>query len=123
MLVPREVLVTMEDCIFCNIGSGNTPADKLYDDGVVFAIRDKYPKAPVHLLVIPHGHIGPLASADSQALETAAHCLSVAPQLARAAGVDSRGYRLVVNQGPDSGQEVPHFHLHILGGRRLGPMV
>ena len=63
-----------------------------------------------------------LDSSDAQRT-AAAHCLEVAPGIAAEAGVGKRGYRLVANQGADSGQEVPHFHLHILGGRAMGPMV
>ena len=115
--------MTSQDCIFCKIGRGDIPAEKLFDDGVVFAIRDIHPKAPVHILVIPHAHVGALSSETSEAVEAAARCLSAAPEVARPAGVDAEsGYRLVVNQGPESGQEVPHFHLHILAGRRLGAM-
>ena len=116
-----EVPVTA-DCIFCRIGKGEIPAEKLYDDGAVFAIRDINPKAPVHILVIPHVHVGALAAESGEALEAASRCLSVAPGLAKEAGVHEGGYRLVVNQGAHAGQEVPHFHLHILGGRALGPM-
>lgn len=114
--------VTTQDCIFCKIGRGEVPSEKLYDDGTVFAIRDIHPKAPVHILVIPHTHIGALAASDPGAIESAAACFRAAPQLARDAGVDKGGYRLIANQGADAGQEVPHFHLHILGGRKLGPM-
>ena len=110
------------NCIFCKIGSGEIPADKLFDDGRVFAIRDVNPKAPVHILVIPRAHIEALADAPSDAVADAARCVEAAPGVAREAGLDASGYRLVANQGADSGQEVPHFHLHILGGRALGPM-
>ena len=110
------------DCVFCKIGSGDIPAEKVYDDGAVFAINDIHPKAPVHVLVIPHAHVGALASEPVEGVNAAAQCLSTAPQIASKVGVDKGGYRLVVNQGADSGQEVPHFHLHILGGRKLGPM-
>lgn len=114
--------MTTQDCIFCKIGRGDIPSEKLYDDGTLFAIRDIAPKAPVHILVIPHAHVGPLASEAANAMEAAAGCLRVAPQIASDAGVDKGGYRLVANQGADAGQEVPHFHLHILGGRKLGAM-
>ena len=109
------------DCIFCKLGRGDVPADKLYDDGTVFAIRDVGPKAPLHVLVIPHAHVGALADSPELA-ESAARCMAAAPGIARDQGAADSGYRLVANQGPDSGQEVPHFHLHILGGRKLGAM-
>ena len=110
------------DCIFCKIAKGDISADKLFDDGTVFAIRDINPKAPIHVLVIPHEHVEALSTADPDLVAAAAHCLEAAPGIARELGVTDAGYRLVANQGPDSGQEVPHFHLHVLAGRRLGPM-
>lgn len=110
------------NCIFCKIGRGEIPAEKLFDDGRVFAIRDINPKAPVHILVIPYAHVEALADATPDDLAAAARCIEVAPAIAREAGLSASGYRLVANQGADSGQEVPHFHLHILGGRTLGPM-
>ena len=114
--------MTDPDCIFCRIAQGEIPAEKLFDDGAVFAIRDINPKAPTHVLVIPHEHVEALSDADAGLVAAAARCLEAAPGIARGLGVTDTGYRLVANQGPDSGQEVPHFHLHILAGRRLGPM-
>ena len=110
------------NCIFCKIAGGDIPADKLFDDGMVYAIRDINPKAPTHVLVIPHEHVEALSAADSGLVAVAVRCLEAAPGIARELGVTGDGYRLVANQGLDSGQEVPHFHLHILAGRRLGPM-
>ena len=110
------------NCIFCKIAQGDIPAEKIYDDGTVFAIRDINPKAPTHVLVIPYEHVEALSDADPALVAAAAHCLEAAPRIARELGLTETGYRLVANQGPDSGQEVPHFHLHILAGRRLGPM-
>jgi histidine triad (HIT) family protein len=112
--------VSTADCIFCRIGRGEIPAERLHDDGTVFAIRDINPKAPTHLLVIPHAHVGALSEESAEARAAAAACLAAAGPIAAAAGVGS--YRLVANQGADAGQEVPHFHLHILGGQRLGAM-
>ena len=110
------------NCIFCKIAQGDIPAERLFDDGTVFAIRDIAPKAPTHILVIPYEHVEALADAGPALVAAAAHCLEAAPGIARGLGVTDAGYRLVANQGPDSGQEVPHFHLHILAGCRLGPM-
>jgi histidine triad (HIT) family protein len=114
--------MTQQDCIFCKIGRGDIPAEKLFDDGTAFAINDLNPKAPTHILVIPHAHVEALTQASDDQRAAAAHCMAVAPQIAEAAGVATRGYRLIANQGPESGQEVPHFHLHILGGRAMGGM-
>ncbi len=110
------------DCIFCKIAAGTVPAEKRYDDGQVFAIADLSPIAPTHLLIIPHAHVDALAEADAAQLDAAMRCLAAVPEIARLAGVESRGYRLVVNQGEAAGQVVPHFHMHLLAGRQLGGM-
>lgn len=108
-----------QDCIFCKIGRGEVRSELLYRDNAVYAIRDIRPKAPVHLLVIPLAHVGLLAGEPEARLEAMGKLLAVAVQLAKQEGVDGTGYRLVVNQGPNSGQEVPHLHLHLLAGRPL----
>ena len=114
--------MTAQDCIFCDIAQGSVPAEKLYDDGKVFAIADLSPVAPTHLLIIPHAHVGTLADEDADVRDAAAHCLAVAPEVAKVAGVVDGGYRLVANQGVDAGQIVAHFHLHLLAGRPLGAL-
>ncbi len=111
-----------EECLFCKIGQGQLPAEFLYRDDTVFAIRDIYPKAPVHILIIPFAHVGLLADESPAQLQGLERLLTAAAAVARQLGVQENGYRLVINQGPDSGQEVPHLHLHLLAGHRLGPM-
>ncbi len=115
-------MASEQDCIFCRIRRGEIPSDKLFDDGMAFAINDINPVAPTHILVIPHAHVEALADASAEQAAAAAHCLAVAPAIAKQAGLAANGYRLAINQGADAGQEVAHLHLHILGGRRLGPM-
>lgn len=102
-------------CIFCRIASGSIPADKVLetDDAVVF--RDISPKAPVHLLAIPKRHAATLAEATS----LAGPLLDAIARSAKSAGVQETGYRVVLNQGADAGQEVEHIHFHVLGGRKL----
>jgi histidine triad (HIT) family protein len=112
--------MTTAECVFCKIGGGEMPSEMVFDDGVAFAIRDIAPAAPVHLLVIPFVHVEPQSGLTPEGTTALAHCWEVAPQVAAAAGLES--YRLVVNQGADAGQVVPHYHLHILGGGRLGGM-
>jgi histidine triad (HIT) family protein len=114
--------VSEQDCIFCKIGRGEIPSPKLFDDGQAFAISDINPKAPTHLLVIPYSHVEALAAASAEQLAAAAHCMAVAPRIAADAGLADDGYGLVVNQGSHSGQEVPHLHMHILGGKPLAGM-
>lgn len=109
----------MQDCIFCKIGSGAIPSAMLYKDDHCFVIRDIHPLAPTHLLVIPFQHS---ASLEQEAWATEpllGHLMAVAAQQARWVGVDASGYRLVVNQGPDSGQAITHVHVHVLGGKPL----
>ena len=111
-----------EECIFCRIGAGQVESDILYRDDSCFVIRDIAPKAPVHLLVIPSRHftfLADLAPADHSMLGA---MFEAASELAKREGVADSGYRLVVNQGQDSGQAVDHLHLHLLAGRRLADM-
>ncbi len=110
------------NCIFCDISQGKIPATKIFEDDTVFAILDIAPKAPEHILVIPHAHIEDLVFSSVREINAVMHCMKKAPQIANNRGLSHSGYRLVVNQGIDSGQEVPHFHLHILGGRKLQTM-
>ncbi len=111
-----------QECIFCRIGRGEVPAEFLYRDDSVFAIRDINPKAPVHLLVIPFSHVGILTADPQPKPETLGKLVAVAAQLAREHGVDTDGYRLIINQGPDAGQTFPHLHLHLLAGHRLSDL-
>jgi histidine triad (HIT) family protein len=106
-----------ETCLFCRIVSGEIPAKIVSrsDDAVVF--RDINPQAPTHVLVIPTKHVASLSEADSSVdLGT---LLRIAADTARAEGIDSTGYRVVINTGENGGQTVNHLHLHVLGGRRM----
>ncbi|MBI4202396.1 MAG: histidine triad nucleotide-binding protein [Chloroflexi bacterium] len=109
----------MEDCIFCKIARDEIPSPRLYQDDKCFVIRDINPVAPSHLLVIPYLHIADLARAAWVSEPLLGHLFAVAAQSAWREGIADSGYRLVVNQGPDSGRAVTHLHVHVLGGRRL----
>ncbi|MBI2908081.1 MAG: histidine triad nucleotide-binding protein [Chloroflexi bacterium] len=109
----------MSDCIFCRIGAGEIPGTFLYRDDEVFAIRDIHPVAPSHILIITKAHIPTLNDAGSALV---GRMVGVAQELARQESVAEKGYRLVVNVGPEAGQEVLHLHLHLIGGRPLGRM-
>ena len=111
-----------EECIFCRIGRGEVPSDLLYRDDSAFVIRDINPRAPTHLLVLPFEHVTYLASFTQDREALLGHLVLVAREMAQREGLTESGYRLVINQGADSGQEVPHLHLHVLGGSRLGAM-
>ena len=110
------------DCIFCKINRGEIPSDTLYRDDECFVIRDIAPKAPVHLLIIPTTHFTYLSGLSPDFEPVLGKMFAAASEMAIREGVADSGYRLVVNQGPHSGQEVPHLHLHLLGGRPLGGM-
>ncbi|BEQ16843.1 histidine triad nucleotide-binding protein [Desulfoferula mesophila] len=109
--------------IFSKIISGEIPAEIVHQDELVTAFRDAHPAAPTHILIVPNQEItGVDALEDSQA-EVAGRMLLVARDLARREGVARSGYRLIINCGPDGGQEVMHLHMHLIGGRPLGPML
>jgi histidine triad (HIT) family protein len=104
-------------CLFCRIVAGEIPATRVHDDDLVIAIEDIAPVAPVHRLVMPRAHIGSAADLDEGHAALLGRLFAVAAGLARDAGVEERGYRLVTNVGPDGGQSVPHLHFHLVGGR------
>ncbi len=112
------------DNIFARILRGEIPCDKVYEDEHVLAFNDISPKCPVHVLVIPKGEYVSFDdfSAKASEAEIAAFTRAVG-EIARAAGVADAGYRLIANAGANGGQEVPHYHVHILGGGPVGPMV
>ena len=109
----------MTDCIFCKIVAGAVPTEFLYQDEEIIAFRDIHPLAPVHILILPKKHIPSLIDLKPQHRELVGKLVEVANGLARSKGIAEKGYRLVINCGPDGGQVVPHLHLHLLGGRRM----
>ena len=110
------------DCVFCQIIAGKIPSEILYRDEEVIAFRDINPAAPTHLLIVPKKHIPSLVHLSQADLPLVGHMVNVADQLAKEEGISENGYRLVINCGKDAGQEVPHLHMHLLGGRKLSRM-
>ena len=106
--------------IFAKIITGEIPADVVYEDEDVLAFRDIQPQAPVHILVIPKKPIVSVAHAEPADERLMGQLMLVAARVAREAGLESDGYRLVTNIGRDGGQSVYHLHIHVLGGRALG---
>ncbi|MDA8743122.1 histidine triad nucleotide-binding protein [Rubripirellula amarantea] len=104
--------------IFTRIIDREIPADILYEDDLCLAFRDIAPKAPIHFLVIPKKEIVSLADAGDDDEAILGRCILVASKVAAAEGLEG-GYRLVANTRDDGGQEVPHLHFHVLGGRKL----
>jgi diadenosine tetraphosphate (Ap4A) HIT family hydrolase len=110
--------------VFARILRGEIPARKVHEDAHALAFHDINPQAPVHVLVIPKGRYVSLADFSAQASEAEiAGFWRAVGKVARELGLEAQGYRVLTNMGPDGGQEVPHFHVHIFGGRRIGRMV
>ncbi len=110
--------------VFARILRGELPCRKVYEDEWALAFEDINPAAPVHVLVIPKGAYVSLSDFSATAPEAAiAGFFRAVGKVAEELGVTANGYRVLANHGPDSHQEVPHFHVHILAGRKLGPML
>jgi diadenosine tetraphosphate (Ap4A) HIT family hydrolase len=110
--------------IFAKILRGEIPCDKVYEDAHVLAFRDIRPLARVHVLLIPKGPYESFEDFSAHASEAEIVAFHRAiPKVSRAVGIDVTGYRAISNNGADSHQEVPHLHLHLLGGQRLGPLL
>jgi histidine triad (HIT) family protein len=114
---------SQDDCIFCKIVRGEIPAKKVFEDDDVLAFLDINPVAPVHVLLIPKRHIASLAQVGETDAPLLGKMLTLVPTLAAAQGADD-GFRVIVNAGRVGQQEVPHLHIHIVGGPHpLGPML
>lgn len=106
-------------CLFCKIINGEIPSERVYEDDDMIIIRDINPKAKVHLLAIPKVHYSLIEEQKVSDTMTLGLMLNKISQHKEKLGV-ANGYRLVINQGEDGGQEVKHLHVHILGGEKLG---
>ena len=100
------------------IADKEIPAKLVHEDAVCVAFHDIAPQAPVHLLIVPRKPIPRVAEATAEDQATLGHLLLVAGQLSRELGL-AKGFRIVINNGPDGGETVPHLHVHLLGGRAL----
>jgi len=110
--------------IFAKILRNEIPCQRIYEDNHVLAFPDIHPKAPVHILVIPKGPYRDMDEFTKNASpKEIAALFRALGQIAREKGLDKPGYRVITNNGPDSHQEVPHLHLHLLGGRPLGHLL
>ena len=109
--------------IFSKIISGESPADIVFKDERITAFRDINPAAPTHILIVPNKHIATVNDLEEEDAELVGHMVLTAKRLAAEEGIADRGYRLIVNCNRDGGQVVFHLHLHLIGGRPLGPMV
>jgi histidine triad (HIT) family protein len=109
--------------IFSKIVAGEADADIVYRDDQVTAFRDINPVAPTHILIVPNKEIPTLNDLTEADQSLAGHMLLVARQLAEQEGIATDGYRVLINCNKDAGQDVFHLHIHLIGGRPLGPMV
>src|SRR5215510_3719091 len=108
------------DCLFCKIINKEIPAKIVHEDDRALAFRDINPAAPTHVLVIPKTHISSINDIGEDHEADIGHLYRVAAEVARAEGIAERGYRAVMNCGPEAGQSVFHVHLHVIGGQKLG---
>lgn len=104
-------------CIFCRIVRRELPAKIVFEDEELVVLPDIHPIAPVHLLVVPKEHFVSLDEAQGHHQALLGKMLLLAPRLAREQGA-TNGFRVIINNGPDGGQEVHHLHVHVLGGPR-----
>ena len=112
-----------QDTIFSKIVRGDIPADIVHQDDLVTAFRDVRPLTPTHVLVVPNRAIPTLAHASADDEAVLGRMVRVAADIAEKEGIAQDGYRVMINCGDHGGQEVYHLHLHLLGGRPLGPML
>ena len=113
----------MEDCVFCKIIKGEIPSNKVYEDEEILAFKDIEPAAPIHILVIPKKHISSLIEVKENEIELIGKIYKTINKIAKEQGFADEGYRVISNCGINGGQEVPHLHFHIIGGKKLGDKI
>jgi histidine triad (HIT) family protein len=109
----------MSDCLFCKIVSGDIPSKQVYTDESVTAFHDINPAAPTHILIVPNKHIPSVNGLEAGDEQLIAHLFMTVKKIAEQEGVAESGYRLIINTGPDAGQEIFHLHIHLLGGQKM----
>jgi len=107
----------MDQCIFCRIIERRLPSRIVFEDDEIVAFEDANPQAPIHTLIVPRKHLASLKDATPDDAPLLGRLFMVAAQLARERGLETQGYRTVINTGSWAGQSVFHLHLHLLGGR------
>jgi len=115
----EKVNISMEDCIFCKIIKGEISADTVFENDNIFAFNDIHPVAPVHVLIIPKKHIVSMNDATGRDKEILGEMLLQAVNIAKKKNIAKDGYKLLFRTGQHGGQEVPHIHLHLIGGAQL----
>ncbi|MFZ4775797.1 MAG: histidine triad nucleotide-binding protein [Terrimicrobiaceae bacterium] len=105
--------------LFQKIADRQIPADIIYEDELCFAFRDIAPAAPTHILIVPKRVIPRVLASGPEDRELLGHLLLTASQIAKSEGISESGFRLVINNGTDGGETIPHLHVHLLGGRQM----
>ena len=118
-MFPGGSVGEMSKTLFEKIAAREIPATIVYEDDQVLALQDIKPAAPVHVLIVPKKPIPRIAEATGTDQQVLGHLLLKAGEVAKKLGLEQNGYRLVINNGRDAGESVPHLHCHILGGRHL----
>ena len=113
----------MIDDVFCKIIAGEIKADVVYRDDNFFVMKDINPQAPVHLLIVPVKHFENIDDIQADDVGLLGKGLMIADKVAHDAGLGEKGYRIIINAGEDGGKLVPHLHIHLLGGKKLGPKI
>ena len=111
------------DDVFCKIINKEIPAEVVMEEEDWLAVKDIHPQAPVHVLIVPKKHIGGLADVTDENAEAVGKLFAAANKVAEKLGLKEKGFRLIINQGEHGGQLVPHLHIHLLGGKPLGPKI
>ena len=119
MIRPMEG-VTMANCLFCKIASGEIPSKPVHSDERFYAFEDINPQAPTHFLLVPRKHIPTLDDLSAEDAALMGDLVLLASKLAREKGLGEQGYRLNINCRESAGQSVFHIHAHVLGGRPFG---
>ena len=109
----------MSKTLFEKIVAREIPSTIVYEDDLVLAIRDIHPQAPTHILIFPKQVVPRIAEARAEDAKLLGHLLLKAAEIADKVGLTRDGYRIVINNGPNGGETVPHLHVHILGGRHM----
>lgn len=109
----------MDDCIFCQVIAKKLPSKMEYEDDDIVVFWDINPQAPTHLLVVPKKHIAKISDFKEEDIHILNKMVVIAKNVATRLNLNEKGFRLVINEGRDSGQSIFHVHLHLLSGRRL----
>lgn len=112
----------MKDCLFCQIINKEIPAKVVYENKQVISFKDINPQAPVHVLILPKKHITSLSSLHSKDKDIITNLNMAIPKIASRLNLKD-GFRVIINEGKDGGQLIPHLHFHLLGGKHLGAKI